>query len=66
MADKGIEILAPGNKYKIVLPIMKPAIALQAIFTFVGSWNNYFIPTLILQTTNYYDPCIIGCSGTVP
>ena len=29
----------------IVLPIMKPAIAVQAIFTFVGSWNNYFVPS---------------------
>ena len=34
----------------IVLPIMKPALAVQAIFTFVGSWNNYFVPELILQT----------------
>ncbi len=34
----------------IVLPIMKPAIAVQAIFTFVGSWNNYFVPALVLQT----------------
>ena len=25
---------------RIVLPIMKPAIAVQAIFTFVSSWNN--------------------------
>ncbi len=35
---------------RIVLPIMKPAIAVQAIFTFVGSWNNYFVPALIIQT----------------
>ena len=35
---------------KIVIPIMKPAIAVQAIFTFVGSWNNYFIPALIIQS----------------
>ncbi len=34
----------------IVLPLMKPAIAVQAIFTFVSSWNNYFTPALILQT----------------
>lgn len=34
----------------IVLPIMKPAVAVQAIFTFVGSWNNYFIPALVIQT----------------
>lgn len=34
----------------IVLPIMKPAIAVQAIFTFVSSWNNYFTPALIIQS----------------
>ena len=37
---------------KVVLPIMKPAIAVQAIFTFVGSWNNYFVPALIIQSKN--------------
>ena len=36
----------------IVLPLMKPAIAVQAIFTFVGSWNNYFTPSLILNGNN--------------
>lgn len=35
---------------KVVIPIMKPAIAVQAIFTFVGSWNNYFVPALVLQS----------------
>ncbi|MCI5612948.1 MAG: carbohydrate ABC transporter permease [Agathobacter sp.] len=33
----------------IVLPLMKPAIAVQMIFAFVGSWNNYFTPALILH-----------------
>ena len=33
----------------IVLPLMKPAIAVQAIFTFVTSWNNYFTPALVLH-----------------
>jgi multiple sugar transport system permease protein len=28
---------------------MRPAIAVQAIFTFVSSWNNYFTPSLILH-----------------
>lgn len=36
----------------IVLPIMKPAMAVQAIFTFVGSWNNYFVPALVIQSKN--------------
>jgi len=33
----------------IALPLMKPAIAVQAIFTFVSSWNNYFVPSLVLH-----------------
>lgn len=37
---------------QIVLPIMKPAIAVQAIFCFVGSWNNYFVPALVIQSKN--------------
>ena len=35
---------------RIVLPIIKPAIAVQAIFAFVCSWNNYFIPSLIIKS----------------
>ena len=34
----------------IVIPLMRPAIAVEAIFTFVSSWNNYFTPALILST----------------
>ncbi len=34
----------------IVFPLMKPAIAVQLIFTFVTSWNNYFTPSLVLHT----------------
>ena len=33
----------------IILPIMKPALAVQAIFSFVSSWNNYFIPALLID-----------------
>ena len=33
----------------IVLPMLKPAIAVQMIFSFVSSWNNYFIPALLLN-----------------
>jgi multiple sugar transport system permease protein len=35
---------------QIVIPVMKPAIAVQAIFTFVAAWNNYFIPSLIIRS----------------
>lgn len=33
----------------IILPILKPAMAVQGIFTFVSSWNNYFTPNLLLS-----------------
>lgn len=33
---------------RIILPMLKPALAVQAIFGFVSSWNNYFTPSLIL------------------
>lgn len=38
----------------IVLPIMKPAIATQAIFTFVTSWNDLFRPSVILTSQSKY------------
>ncbi len=36
---------------RIVIPLMKPAIATQAIFQFVASWNNLFMPTLIISSS---------------
>ncbi len=33
---------------RIVLPIMKPALAVQLIFSFVASWNNLYLPSLLL------------------
>ncbi len=39
---------------RIALPIMKPAIATQAIFTFVSSWNNLFTPLVLLTDQKKY------------
>ena len=44
----------------IVLPLMKPAIAVQAIFGFVGNWNNYFTPSLILKGEKVTLPVMIA------
>lgn len=38
----------------IIIPIMKPAIATQAIFVFVSSWNNYFLPLVLLTDNKKY------------
>lgn len=34
---------------RVVMPILKPAFSVQAIFTFTGTWNNYFMPSLIIN-----------------
>ena len=33
---------------QISLPIFKPAFAVQAIFAFVATWNNYYTPSMLL------------------
>lgn len=38
----------------IVLPIMKPALATQAIFSFVNSWNDLFRPLVLLTKQDKY------------
>jgi multiple sugar transport system permease protein len=37
-----------GTFRQIVLPLAKPALAAQAIFVFMGSWNNFLMPVVIL------------------
>ena len=36
--------------HKIALPIMMPGVATMAIGSFIGSWNNYLLPMLIINT----------------
>lgn len=36
---------------KIILPISKPGLAVLAIFTFVATWNEFFWPFLVTQTS---------------
>ncbi|WP_235699991.1 carbohydrate ABC transporter permease [Clostridium hydrogenum] len=39
---------------KIALPLMSPAIATMSIFTFIGTWNSYLVPLIILTDMNKY------------
>ena len=39
---------------RIVMPIMKPALATQGIFTFVFNWNNLFLPLVLLTDSEKY------------
>lgn len=47
--------------HRIALPIMMPGIATMAIFTFIGSWNNYILPLVILFSPEKYTlPVMMG------
>lgn len=39
---------------KIALPLMKPAMATQAIFAFIASWNNLYTPTMMISDNRKY------------
>lgn len=47
--------------HKIGIPIMLPGIATNAIFTFIGSWNSYLLPLVILLTPSKFTlPLLMG------
>lgn len=39
-----------GFFWRILLPLSQPALVSVAIFTFVGSWNNFFWPLIVTNT----------------
>ena len=46
---------------RIIMPIMMPAVATQAIFAFVASWNNLFMPLILLtQKEKYTMPIMVS------
>jgi len=45
----------------IIIPVIIPALAAQAIFTFVGSWNNFVTPlVIIVSRVKYTLPLVIA------
>ncbi|MED5017426.1 carbohydrate ABC transporter permease [Paenibacillus chibensis] len=46
---------------RIILPLMMPAVATQAIFAFVANWNNLFMPLILLtQKDKYTMPIMVS------
>ncbi|MBO1005700.1 carbohydrate ABC transporter permease [Pseudogracilibacillus auburnensis] len=43
-----------GTFFRIVLPLAKPALAAQAIFVFMGSWNDFMRPLIILSSPELF------------
>jgi multiple sugar transport system permease protein len=40
--------------WRIILPLSKPALAVVALFTFIGQWNNFLGPLIYLQHPDQY------------
>lgn len=43
-----------GFFVRVLLPLMRPALAAVAVLTMVASWNNFFLPLLVLNTEQLY------------
>lgn len=43
-----------GYFWRILLPLMRPALAAVAVLTMVVSWNNFFLPLLVLNSETLY------------
>ncbi|HVQ91346.1 MAG TPA: carbohydrate ABC transporter permease [Mycobacteriales bacterium] len=44
---------------RIVLPLLAPGIVTVLLFTTVATWNNYFLPLIMLKNPNWY-PLTVG------
>lgn len=49
---------------QITLPLMVPALATTAIFTFIWTWGDFFGPLIYLRTTNVF-PVSVALKGFV-
>ncbi|MBI1922676.1 ABC transporter permease subunit [Candidatus Poribacteria bacterium] len=43
-----------GIYYRIILPVIKPALGALTIYSFLGSWNSYLWPLIILRDESKY------------
>jgi multiple sugar transport system permease protein len=50
--------------HSIVMPLARPAIVTQAIMSFIGSWNNYMTPLIMLRSKQKFTlPVLIASVG---
>ena len=43
-----------GIYWRVMLPLMRPALAAVAIFTFMGTWNEFMKPPIYLSDARLY------------
>jgi multiple sugar transport system permease protein len=60
--DEAAEIDGAGPMrilWSVILPLIKPALATVAIFSFLGAWNSFVDPMIFLRTTDLF-PISVG------
>jgi multiple sugar transport system permease protein len=45
--------------FQVALPLMRPALVTVLLLSIVGTWNNFFLPLVMLSSTNLY-PVTVG------
>jgi multiple sugar transport system permease protein len=48
-----------GVFWHVAVPLARPVVALVAFFSFVANWNNFFLPFVMLPSSNQY-PIQVG------
>ncbi|WP_328891017.1 carbohydrate ABC transporter permease [Streptomyces sp. NBC_00316] len=48
--------------FQVVLPLLAPGIVTVALFTMVATWNNYFLPLIMLKDPDWY-PLTLGLNS---
>lgn len=43
-----------GIYWRIVLPLLKPALGTLGLVTFIGSWNNFMAPLIVMRSAENY------------
>ena len=50
-----------GVLWRIILPLSKPVLITLGLFTFMGAWNSFIWPLVVLSDQSYY-PLTVGLS----
>ena len=48
--------------FNIVLPVIRPGVVTLLLIVFIGAWNNFFLPFLVLSKTSLF-PLTVGLSS---
>jgi raffinose/stachyose/melibiose transport system permease protein len=49
--------------FRIVLPLLRPALAVTALFTFRGAWNEYILPLVFTMTSPKLQTLTVGLAN---